>query len=189
MLASIKKDAFSGNLENAREDRRKFEERLSKHWGKPLELLELFIILATEAGADFNSYFRNDAVKSGDAVFEALTRLHARACQVSSAILILLKSGYADDAHARWRSLHEIAVVSSFISQHGQKLAERYLLHELIQQYKLASEHQKFQNRINEDPISQEELDNLKIRTRQANRPIRKVVQGGIWLGSGCVRV
>ena len=162
MLASIKKDAFSGNLENAREDRRKFEERLSKHWGKPLELLELFIILATEAGADFNSYFRNDAVKSGDAVFEALTRLHARACQVSSAILILLKSGYADDAHARWRSLHEIAVVSSFISQHGQKLAERYLLHELIQQYKLASEHQKFQNRINEDPISQEELDNLK---------------------------
>ena len=43
-----------------------------------------------------------------------------------------------------WRSLHEMAVVASLIQQHGQELAERYLLHENIQQYKLACAYQEF---------------------------------------------
>ena len=162
VLETIKKDAFSGHLESEREERRQFEKRLGELWGEPLDLLELFIRLAFEAGDDFNKEYREDAVVSNDAVFEALTRLHARACQVSSAILVLMKAGYADDADARWRTLHEIAVVSNFVSQHGQGLAERYLLHEVIQQFKLAREHQTFHSRINEEPISDEEFGELE---------------------------
>ena len=162
MLSRIKIDASSGKLNDNRELREQFEERLWKHWRIPLEQLELFISLAAEVGRDFNKEYRKDASHSGDAVFETLTRLHARACQISSAVLALLRSGFADDAHARWRSLHEIAVVSSFISQHGQNLAERYLLHEIIQQYKLACEHQRYHTRINDEPVSQEEFDSLK---------------------------
>ena len=162
MLVTIKGEFFSGNLEKVKEDRRQFEERLNGIWGKPLDLLELFVILATEAGTDFNGEFGNDAVGSGDAVFAALIRLHARACQISSAILTLLRSGYADDAHARWRSLHEIAVVASFISKHGKDLAERYLFHERVQQYKLACEHQEFCDRYSDESLSQEGFDSLK---------------------------
>ena len=162
LLDKIKKAAFSGSLEENRQEIRGFEERLRGLWGEPLDLLELFIGLALEAGSVFNSEYRNDSVRTNDEVFHALTQLHARACQVSSAILILLKSGYADDAVARWRSLHEISVVSSFICQHGQELAERYLLHDVIQQYKLACEHRSYKGRINEEPISQEEFDKLE---------------------------
>ena len=162
ILDAIKKDAFSGLQEENRQVIRGFEERLKGLWGEPLDLLELFIALALEAGSAFNIENRDDASKENDAIFYSLIRLHARACQVSSAILVLMKSGYADDAYARWRSLHEIAAVSSLICKYGQDLAERYLLHEVIQQYKLACEHRKVQGRINEEPIPQEEFDNLK---------------------------
>ena len=143
ILARIRKDASSG-LKRHRRDRKGFEKRLNERWKHPLDLLDLVIALSMEAGTEFNRKFRNEAVGSGDAVFEALTRLHARGCQVSGEVLALLHAGFADGAHARWRSLHEMAVVASLIQQHGQELAERYLLHENIQQYKLACEYQEF---------------------------------------------
>ncbi|MYC07419.1 MAG: hypothetical protein F4X57_09660 [Chloroflexi bacterium] len=167
MLASIKEDAFSGGLEEARTGRREFERRLMEVWKKPIELLELFVSLATEAGVDFNSEFGNEAVSSDDYLFEALTRLHGRACQVSNEILVLLRSGYADGAHARWRTLHEIAVISFCLSEpeedeHRQELAEKYLLHDTIQRYKLACQYQKYGERLDLKPIPQEEFDNLQ---------------------------
>ena len=161
MLTTIRKDVPAG-LKEKREYQLQFEERLKNHWQKPLELLDLFISLATEAGDEFNKAFRDDATRSNDAVFRALTLLHARACQVASATLVLLRSGYADDAHARWRALHEMSVVSHFISEKGQDIAERYLLHDTVQRYKLALKHREYRERLNEQPISQEEFDELK---------------------------
>ena len=162
MLAMIKKDAPSTFLQEEREVRRQFEKSLRNHWQRPLDLLELFIILATKVGDDFSRQFRNEDARSDDYTFEALTRLHAKACQISHEVLTLLNSGLADGAHARWRSLHEIAVVSSLIGEHGQELAERYLRHDTVQRYKLVCEFQKYANRNNEEPIPQEALDSLK---------------------------
>ena len=117
-------------MKEKREYQQQFEERLRNHWQKPLELLDLLISLATEGGDEFNETFKEEAGRSNDPVFKALTLLHARACQIASAILVLLRSGYADDAHARWRTLHEISVVSIFIGERGKNVAERYLLHD-----------------------------------------------------------
>ena len=163
MLKTIKQNAES-MMPEKRQERRQFEKRHRRLWRKPLNLLDLFISAATEAGADFNSEFRNDAVQSRDASFEALTRLHARACQISLEILALLRSGFADGAHARWRSLHEITVVSFFIGQHGQKVAEMYLLHDAVQRYRSAVEYQKYAEKINYEPFTDEEFDCIKLR-------------------------
>ena len=65
-----------------------------------MDLLDLVIALTVEAGTEFNRKFRNEVVGSGDAVFESLTRLHARARQVSGEVLALLHAGFADGAHA-----------------------------------------------------------------------------------------
>ena len=135
---------------------------MKKRWERPLDLLDLFISIAIKAGSDFNRKFQPVAARSGDSLFQTLAIMHARACQVSSAILVLLRSGYADDAHARWRTLHEISVMSYLISKHGQELAERYLLHDTIQRYKLACQHQKYKEQINEEPMTKEEFDSLK---------------------------
>ena len=163
ILVRIKKGASSG-LKRHRRDRKGFEKRLNRCWKYPLDLLDLFIALNVEAGTEFNRKFRNKAVSSGDAVLEALIRLHARGCQVSGEVLALLHAGFADGADARWRTLHEMAVVASLIQEHGQELAERYLLHETIQQYKLACKYQEYFDRLNLEPPSKENSDQLKVQ-------------------------
>ena len=164
LLETVKEDAFSSDLEAFREERRQFERRVVDFWGMPINLLELFITIAFEAGMTFGEKHSEAAAKSDDYVFEVLTRLHAKACQTSNAILALLRSGFADDAYARWRSLHEIAVIASFIRAHGQETAERYLLHEVMQQYKLARDQMEVHGRNNAEKIYQKEIDALKAR-------------------------
>lgn len=149
-------------LKYSRQEIVEFRIRLDEQWATPLSLLDLFISLATDAGSNFNSNFRGDAVLSHDVAFEALTRLHARACQISSEVLVLLRHGFADGAHARWRSLYEISMVSFMIREHGNDLAERYLLHDTIQRYKLARAHQENHERIGDDPIPAEDFERLK---------------------------
>ena len=166
--------SFPSMLKEQRQHQRLFEKGLRKRWKMPLDLLELFISVATEAGMDFNDEFGDDAARSEDAVFEALIRLHARACQVSSEVLTLLRSGYADGAHARWRTLHEIAVVSCLINEHGQDLAEKYLLHDVIQRHKSARLHQEYAERINEDPLSREEFEQLESECEELVRRFGK---------------
>jgi Family of unknown function (DUF5677) len=59
-----------------------------------------------------------------------LVRLQARAMRIASETLVLMNNGYADGAHARWRSLHEVAVVAAFIEKFGNKAARLFLDHE-----------------------------------------------------------
>jgi len=140
MLRSIKEDAHNTFAQETAE-RNGFEERNYAVWKEPLDLLELFLLTTIELGDDFNHKYRPEAAKNNDFVFEALTRLHGRACQVGNEILILLKSGYADGANARWRTLHEITVTSYFIKENGSEMAERYLLYDYIESYRSISDY------------------------------------------------
>ena len=56
-----------------------------------------------------------------------------RACQVTDEILCLLENGFADGAMARWRTLHEIAVVAAVILQYGDEITERYIDHQAVE--------------------------------------------------------
>ena len=161
----IKRDARRGLKWYGRQ-RRRFEQRLGNHWAKPLHLLELTIELAEEVGIGVIEH-SGSIEGPGNArnhTIDALAAINARGCQMSRAILAQLRSGFADDAHARWRSLHELAVVSCFISEHGEDVAERYLLHEIVQQRKLARAYKKYQERAKLDPLTQAEIDVLDER-------------------------
>ena len=169
-LRQIKKDA-PARLRANRRQRRHFEKGLERHWRKALDLLDLLVSKAREAGDEFHRTCRDDPERPNETVHEALVRLHARACQVASAILALLRSGYADDAHARWRALHEIAVVSIFISEQGEETAEQYLLHDGIQQYKLALKYSTHEETLGLEPLSEEELEKHRaVRDRLVER-------------------
>lgn len=149
-------------LKAHRKDMKSFEKRLRYDWKKPFDLFETFLVLAFKAGNEFNNEFRKDKTEKENYVLEALTRLHARACQIAYEIQVLIKSGFADGAHARWRSLHEIAVVASFIKTHGNEVAERYLLHDNIESFKSASLYNKYYEILGDEPISQNEYDSIK---------------------------
>ena len=160
LLNQIKKDANVG-LRRQRRKRQGFERRLAKHWAKPLHLLELTAEIAQEVATGVGDQVAAGEVSVDEHTFRAIWAVHARACQMSRAILVLLRSGFADDAHARWRSLHELAVVSNFIGEHGEVVAERYLLHEAIQQRKLARAYKKHEDRAGLEPLTQAEIDAL----------------------------
>jgi hypothetical protein len=162
LLLSSMKATVPESLAGERDERTAFEANLRQEWGDAFDLLETFICIVRETGSEFNEEFRPYAVKSNDYVFDALIRLHARACQVAFEVLVLLKSGFADGAHARWRTLHEIAVIAMMIAEHGNQIAERYLLHDGIESYKAAQEYERYHRALGDKPMSQEELSELK---------------------------
>lgn len=144
--------------------RKQFASNLRENYGEAFNLLEMQYVIALEAGDNFNNEQRENAASKNDLVFEALARLHARACQVASEILTLLKAGYADGAHARWRTLHELSVISIFIRDNGNDIAERYLLHNGIESYKASKIYQENCNALGFQPIKAEELEEIEER-------------------------
>jgi Family of unknown function (DUF5677) len=145
----------------------KFRAKIQELWGKPLILLEIFLVISLETGSDINKRCNRVGSKERNYTMDVLTRLHARSCQVSFEILTLLKNGYADGAYARWRTLHEINVVAHFIHKHGEEVAERYLLHEIPESYRIASQYQEYAERINYEFISDEEFQEIKTAKEQ----------------------
>ena len=139
-----------------------FEKHLFKNWKRPIDLLEIFLVVSLEAGDELNKEYRDEANKTNDYVFDVLRRLHARACLTASEILALLKGGFADGAHARWRTLHEVAVFSFFISRHGQNVAKRFLDYEIVESYKQAQDYQKHCSELGYKPLTKKELQGLK---------------------------
>ncbi len=170
ILSGLRKD-MPALLKAHRKDTNSIEEILQSNWKKPFDLFEAFIVLAFEAGDEINNEFQKDETQKENYILIALTRLHARACQIASEVLVLLKSGFADGAHARWRSLHEIVVVASFIKTHGNEVAEKYLLHDNIESFKAAMLHNKYYEILGDEPISQDEYDAIKsVRDELINR-------------------
>ena len=134
-LESIKRNSKE-NLAIERIEQKYFEVKLSYLWSEPFDLFEVMIHISQEISSEFIEEFHNEDTKRKDYTFEALIRLHRRACQVALEILALMQSGYPDGANARWRTLHEIAVTCFFIQNHSQETAERYLRFNEIESYK-----------------------------------------------------
>jgi len=144
------------------QERRAFENDLIKIWEYPLDLLAMILTIATELGANINDELRSEKESNKNKSICVLTNLHARGCQVGWEILKLLYSGYADGAMARWRTLHEIAVVASFIQGNGEEIAERYMQHASVESYKAALNYEKYRERLGFEPFEQSELARLK---------------------------
>lgn len=161
LLTAFKKEAPKA-LKQRGQDEKQYNKLIQKHWGEPLRLLEILLSVCLEAGSDFNATYRSQAAEENDYVFEALTRLHARGCQVGFEILTLLKYGFAEGAYARWRTLHELTVIAGFIKNRGNGVAERYLYHRIISDYKDALDYQKHCNKLGWQPIPEAEIDALK---------------------------
>lgn len=149
-------------LEKQRSYERQFEDRLLQRWKNPLDLLEVLIEISLEAGAELNSEYRAKAAKSHDYVLDVLTRLHARGCQISHEILCLLKAGLADGAHARWRTLHEIAVIACFTKDRGKEVAKRYLHYGIIETYRESLQYQKHCHTLGYEPPTEEEQHRIQ---------------------------
>jgi Family of unknown function (DUF5677) len=118
-------------------------------------------VCCLEAGEDLHE--RQSRQAGGDDLKRtALTLLDARACLVASEIQSLLRSGHAAGAQARWRTLHELAVIAFVLGNHDPEISERFLLHRQVEQYKDALQYQQYCEALGYAPFSDEEMDELR---------------------------
>jgi hypothetical protein len=139
-----------------------FSKRLYARWGVAIERLRMLLTISREFGARINEEIRQSGLDNREHLAEVLTRSHARACQITEEIISLLSAGYADGAMARWRALHEIAVVSSFIAAGGEDLAERYTLHQVVESKRAADEYERYRDRLGYKPLKQKQIKHLE---------------------------
>ena len=111
-----------------------FRSRLERRWGKALAKLRMLLTIVREwtAGA-FERWQHAKAAGKKSHLTDVMLRLLVRACQVTDEILVLLENGFADAAMARWRTLHEIAIVSAVIAKYGEEIAERYVHYQIVE--------------------------------------------------------
>jgi hypothetical protein len=147
-----------------------FHGSLRRKWDVPIQLLEVLIAIATEVGGTMNDELRAEGDAQTANTVEVLTRLHARACQVASEIRTLLCCGFADGALTRWRTLHEISVLASFVQAHGEAAAECFLAYRPIEHLKAAEEFQFSCRALGYDPLTQQELDTISKDAEIAKR-------------------
>lgn len=159
MAASVVK-TLKERMDDMREDQAfisdSFTANIQEIWGEALDLLQGLIVISDEAAQGF--LIISDKYSEDDIVHDVLLRIHAKSNQISKEILTLLRHGFADGAQARWRSLHELAVVSSFIAQHGEEIAVRYIEHEAVETFKAAKQYNEYYARLGAEKIPDEEM-------------------------------
>ena len=125
-------------------------------WGGALNALTHIVLQCRKLGT---ASAKGRALNSLDV---ALLFLWARGCQTAFAICTLLEDGFADDAHARWRTLHELSIVAQFLGAHDVALAERYMAHLDVKNYRVAKEYERCAPDLGYAPLDPSEIAQLK---------------------------
>lgn len=143
-------------------DLKNFRKRLNLRWNEAIEALSMCETIARELGEGATELLRASRGSDFPCLVDVLPRLHARSCQITSEVIALLETGFADGAMARWRTLHEIAVVATLLCESGEELAQRYLDHQLIESYRAAKDYKDCSERLGYEPL--EDLDFQEIK-------------------------
>ena len=144
------------------EHERGFRVRCYERWKDGIDLLKMFIVISEEFGSTLNGRERPRAVLQVDYKFGSAIMLHARGVRVANEILALLREGYPDGALSRWRTLHEIAVVSTFLNRSEPETSLRFLAHRGIAAYKALKQYDEYLPRSRMKPLDPGDLDAAK---------------------------
>jgi len=131
-LATLNKNWIE-QYTNEKIEKYAFEQRLELRWGNAFKKFRMLLTISREIGVEKYEKFIKSNAKKNRYKNEVIHQLYGRACRTMSEIERLLSGGYADGALARWRTLHEIYIISEIISSGNDDLAERYLAHEIVE--------------------------------------------------------
>jgi len=160
VLERLKKK-WSAESRRQQQERDGFASRLFGRWGGGIDGLRVLLTISRELGSEISQAARHSTTENRKNLVEVLTRCHARSCLITEEIICLLCGGFADGAMARWRTLHEVAVVALFVQAHGEGLAERYILHQNVESRRGAVEFEKCSKRLGYKPIDPAKLKAL----------------------------
>jgi phosphopantetheine adenylyltransferase len=98
----------------------------------------------------------------GDVVLTVLNENSKKSYLILQDKTCLIHSQFPDAAYARWRSLHELLVVSLFIKEHGEKCAETYLKSIKSQQKHMFEVYVKSQDKFPEnEKFTNDEIEKM----------------------------
>jgi hypothetical protein len=159
-------DALPRALREWHAARHAFENRLRRRWKAGLDRLDMLITMAHEAGETYaEDLSREPAGQESpqeSLLVDALTAMHCRACRTAREIVLLLKAGYADGAHARWRTLHELAVTAFFLVKRRGDTPQRYLDYADVERWRAAKQYQQHCETLGCEPFSADELAEME---------------------------
>ena len=138
------------------------EDQIERKWGILTKKVGMMLAIATEIHIDvMNKGHRgNDTIE--EEKVHLMGRLFARVCQVSEETLVLIKSGYADGALSRWRTLHELTVLIALIARNDFSLTQRYLDHSVIENHKEMLSYNEYSEIFGTEPIKEDEIERSK---------------------------
>ena len=149
-------------LDELRQKESEFNQRLFREYKEGFDYLQIFIDLNKYLGKQFLEELEEKVSQDDKLKLNVLFRLHARACQVATEIQTLLKSGYSDGAHARWRTLHEISVIFNILIENESLLTQMFADFEYIEKLKRAKNSNEHLEKINWRPIDEETINQLE---------------------------
>jgi Family of unknown function (DUF5677) len=154
----------------------RFERLLYKRWDRPLDLFYAIVVASTELGDQgYRDACSEDLAENQRAVLEAVSGIHARACRTSLEVYELLKAGFPKGAHARARTVHELAATALILSEYGDQpgyedIGARFLAFDTITSSMDAKEFQAHAARLKDDPLSAETLADVEAARQDAVR-------------------
>ncbi|WP_079474010.1 DUF5677 domain-containing protein [Marinococcus halophilus] len=98
---------------------------LEQTYGSEFFYLETADLLSRDLLYLFEKHLYN--VKNPSRLNQLLFLQYLRACALFSEIIYLVKGGFANGALTRFRTLHELTVITEFIYKRGEQAADRYL--------------------------------------------------------------
>ncbi len=126
------------------------------------EVYDYVLMEARQAAEYFEMNYRAEAVERQDILFEAQTRLHARAYRTTWEIRALLLSGNPDGALARWRTLYELQIVMLFLEKHGPDTADRYLRYDTVQTARNMNQYEQYREKLGHEPLAQDQVEAIQ---------------------------
>ena len=120
-------------------------EMIAKEYETEFTIIEGYIDFSLELGHMLDSLIPQ---KEKPFLQFALLRIHERSVKVFREAKILLENGSGSGAMARWRTLFEFSVVANYLIKYPD-LAEKYVMHLYVDDYKYARRLVRYKDRLN----------------------------------------
>lgn len=139
-----------------------FYARHNQRWFEAFDLLQEFYVISCEIGEEIGKDGEAFNTEESTYLFDVLLRLHARSIQITKEILVLMRHGYADGAVARWRTLHEITIISLFIAKHGNRTAKLYKEFNQVESYREMLSYNNNYKKLGFEPLYNNEENRIR---------------------------
>jgi hypothetical protein len=137
--------------------------KIKKNYGIGIQLFEGFLELNSKISSmTYDKYYKIFDNDQDHIKLDTLVANHVRACQVANEIKTMVTNGFADGAHARWRTLHEISVIFLYLYNSDYETIEMYNAYEVIETYKKAIEYNECCDELGLEPIEDSEIGEIK---------------------------